>query len=172
MAWCFSTRASVATVLTTHPCVSRCLRVSSYTHILRCSVCCKCRVQTVFKSIEALSYDIWIKKQSFLYDHINYQGIYQFFKTMIDMWYEGCMAIIYGYTSSHYHVRAMRLFKTQLSWNIQVNCISYHLPIHNLQLNLMHNVSIWHWKVLGWYLILTSLHQHVSAWVKCSGTSL
>ena len=29
MAWCFSTRASVATVLTTHPCVSRCLRVNS-----------------------------------------------------------------------------------------------------------------------------------------------
>ena len=28
MAWCFSTRASVATVLTTHPCVSRCLRVN------------------------------------------------------------------------------------------------------------------------------------------------
>ena len=27
MAWCFSTRASVATVLNTHPCVSRCLRV-------------------------------------------------------------------------------------------------------------------------------------------------
>ena len=27
MAWCFSTRVSVATVLTTHPCVSRCLRV-------------------------------------------------------------------------------------------------------------------------------------------------
>ena len=27
MAWCFSTRASVATVLTTHPCVSQCLRV-------------------------------------------------------------------------------------------------------------------------------------------------
>ena len=27
MACCFSTRASVATVLTTHPCVSRCLRV-------------------------------------------------------------------------------------------------------------------------------------------------
>ena len=27
MVWCFSTRASVATVLTTHPCVSRCLRV-------------------------------------------------------------------------------------------------------------------------------------------------
>ena len=27
MAWCFSTRASVATVLTTHPCISRCLRV-------------------------------------------------------------------------------------------------------------------------------------------------
>ena len=25
MAWCFSTRASVATVLTMHPCVSRCL---------------------------------------------------------------------------------------------------------------------------------------------------
>ena len=25
MAWCFSTRASVATVLTTHPCISRCL---------------------------------------------------------------------------------------------------------------------------------------------------
>ena len=29
MAWCFSTRASVATVLTTHPCVSRCLRVNT-----------------------------------------------------------------------------------------------------------------------------------------------
>ena len=28
MAWCFSTRASVATVLTTHPYVSRCLRVN------------------------------------------------------------------------------------------------------------------------------------------------
>ena len=28
MAWCFSTRASVATVLTTHPCVSQCLRVN------------------------------------------------------------------------------------------------------------------------------------------------
>ena len=27
MAWCFSTRASVAMVLTMHPCVSRCLRV-------------------------------------------------------------------------------------------------------------------------------------------------
>ena len=27
MAWCFRTMASVATVLTTHPCVSRCLRV-------------------------------------------------------------------------------------------------------------------------------------------------
>ena len=27
MAWCFSTRTSVATVLTTHPCVSRCLMV-------------------------------------------------------------------------------------------------------------------------------------------------
>ena len=27
MAWCFSTRASVVTVLTRHPCVSRCLRV-------------------------------------------------------------------------------------------------------------------------------------------------
>ena len=28
MAWCFSTRASVATVLNTYPCVSRCLRVN------------------------------------------------------------------------------------------------------------------------------------------------
>ena len=28
MAWCFSTRASVATMLTTHPCISRCLRVN------------------------------------------------------------------------------------------------------------------------------------------------
>ena len=28
MTWCFSTRASVAAVLTTHPCVSRCLRVN------------------------------------------------------------------------------------------------------------------------------------------------
>ena len=32
MAWCFSTRASVATVLTTHPCVSRCLRVKIISH--------------------------------------------------------------------------------------------------------------------------------------------
>ena len=30
MAWCFSTKASVATVLTTHPCVSQCLRVKLY----------------------------------------------------------------------------------------------------------------------------------------------
>ena len=29
MVWCVSTRASVATVLTTHPCVSKCLRVKS-----------------------------------------------------------------------------------------------------------------------------------------------
>ena len=29
MAWCFSTRASVATMLTTHPCISRCLRVKN-----------------------------------------------------------------------------------------------------------------------------------------------
>ena len=28
MAWCFSTKASVATVLTMHPCVSWCLRVN------------------------------------------------------------------------------------------------------------------------------------------------
>ena len=28
MAWCFSTRTSVTTVLTMHPCVSRCLRVN------------------------------------------------------------------------------------------------------------------------------------------------
>ena len=32
MAWCFSTRTSVATVLTTHPCVSRCLRVKMVSH--------------------------------------------------------------------------------------------------------------------------------------------
>ena len=30
VAWCFSTRASVATVLTTHPCVSRCLLVKQW----------------------------------------------------------------------------------------------------------------------------------------------
>ena len=33
MAWCFSTRASVATALTTHPCVSRCLRVKQCDYI-------------------------------------------------------------------------------------------------------------------------------------------
>ena len=38
MAWCFSTRASVATVLTTHPCVSRCLRVNVELWCLHC--CC------------------------------------------------------------------------------------------------------------------------------------
>ena len=32
MAWCCSTRASVATVLTTHPCVSRCLWVKQLRH--------------------------------------------------------------------------------------------------------------------------------------------
>ena len=35
MAWCFSTRASVATVLTTHPCISQCLRVNSNNFIYR-----------------------------------------------------------------------------------------------------------------------------------------
>ena len=34
MAWCFSTRASVAAVLTTHPCVSRCLGVNKKGHFL------------------------------------------------------------------------------------------------------------------------------------------
>ena len=34
MAWCFSTRASVATVLTTHPCVSRCLGVNRKLYII------------------------------------------------------------------------------------------------------------------------------------------
>ena len=39
MAWCFSTRASVATVLTTHPCVSRCSGVKvSWSHFM--SFCC------------------------------------------------------------------------------------------------------------------------------------
>ena len=36
MVWCFSTRASVATVLTTHPWVSRCLRVNDTS----CLCCC------------------------------------------------------------------------------------------------------------------------------------
>ena len=36
MAWCFSTRASVATVLTTHPCVSRCLRVKQLNIVVQC----------------------------------------------------------------------------------------------------------------------------------------
>ena len=40
MAWCFSTRASVATVLTTHPCVSRCLRVK-YSALV-CDALCSC----------------------------------------------------------------------------------------------------------------------------------
>ena len=35
MAWCFSTRASVATVVTTRPCVSRCLKVTSLSSILK-----------------------------------------------------------------------------------------------------------------------------------------
>ena len=30
MAWCVSSRASVATVLTTHPCVSQCLRANGF----------------------------------------------------------------------------------------------------------------------------------------------
>ena len=33
MAWCFSTRASVATVLRTHPCVSSCLGVTTYNNV-------------------------------------------------------------------------------------------------------------------------------------------
>ena len=42
MAWCFSTRASVATVLTTHPCVSRCLRVNVHAiiHALNWKLIC------------------------------------------------------------------------------------------------------------------------------------
>ena len=36
MAWCFSTRASVATVLTMHPCVSRYLRVKQLTWPIEC----------------------------------------------------------------------------------------------------------------------------------------
>ena len=35
MAWCFSTRASVATVLTMHPCVSWCLRFNYITIIMK-----------------------------------------------------------------------------------------------------------------------------------------
>ena len=35
MAWCFSTRASVATVLTMHPCVSQCLGVNHFLCKLR-----------------------------------------------------------------------------------------------------------------------------------------
>ena len=35
MVWCFSTGASVATVLTTHPCVSRCLRVKIQNFLLK-----------------------------------------------------------------------------------------------------------------------------------------
>ena len=38
MAWCFSTRASVATVLTTHPSVSWCLRVRDMQHEFSCHV--------------------------------------------------------------------------------------------------------------------------------------
>ena len=34
MAWCFSTRASIATVLTTHPCASWCLRVKGPAHMV------------------------------------------------------------------------------------------------------------------------------------------
>ena len=34
MAWCFSTRASVSTVLTTHPCISRCLRVNGNSSVI------------------------------------------------------------------------------------------------------------------------------------------
>ena len=33
MTWCFSTRASVTTVLTTHPCISWCLRVKKNMHL-------------------------------------------------------------------------------------------------------------------------------------------
>ena len=43
MVWCFSTRASVATVLTTHPCLSRCLWV-------------KCIVSTVSTSHQRMQY--------------------------------------------------------------------------------------------------------------------
>ena len=38
MAWCFSTRVSVAIVLNTYPCVSRCLRVNQAQQMLRKSI--------------------------------------------------------------------------------------------------------------------------------------
>ena len=50
MAWCFSTRASVATVLTTHPCVFLCLRVNMFYSIHRdlCTQFALCRLCQLF----------------------------------------------------------------------------------------------------------------------------
>ena len=48
MAWCFSTRASVATVLTMHPCVSRCLRVKTLRQRQNCCHFHKWHFQTYF----------------------------------------------------------------------------------------------------------------------------
>ena len=72
MVWCFSTRASVATVLTTHPCVSRCLRVNN-TH------CCFFvlfntfglnKMHTFFKC-SFFNENAWIKnKNSLKYYHV------------------------------------------------------------------------------------------------------
>ena len=55
MVWCFSTRASVATVLTTHPCVSRCLKVNT----LRLRQYGRCFADNVSKCI-FLNENVWI----------------------------------------------------------------------------------------------------------------
>ena len=66
MAWCFSTRASVATVLTTHPCVSRGLRVNvDLSSMGSCSMHLWSISQIILKSSNCVgNYTLTIKARS------------------------------------------------------------------------------------------------------------
>ena len=54
MAWCFGTRASVATVLTMHPCISQCLRVKILWYISHGF--------NTLRSTQATGLDIWASR--------------------------------------------------------------------------------------------------------------
>ena len=59
MAWCFSTRASVATVLTMHPCISQCLRVNE-----------KSKMKTFWLTLLQFLTALTIKKLSNIFQNI------------------------------------------------------------------------------------------------------
>ena len=69
MTWCFSTRASVATMLTTHPCVSRCLRVNQSHHILCQIATLKCRLYYFPLQGQHQNLFAWWQHQFYWYPH-------------------------------------------------------------------------------------------------------